>query len=83
VPLRQVQSIQVAPEATLVAQRDAQAGHQTWSTVIQPPIYDVDVVRGPGVDNTFSFPSQQTANDVAQALQHAAQLCGVSPKTSF
>ena len=83
VPMRQVQSIQVATEAVLVGQRDVLAGHPTWATVIQPPIYDVDVVRGPTVDNTFSFTSQQTANDIAQALQHAAQLCGVNPKTSF
>jgi hypothetical protein len=82
-PLRLARIIKVASEASLVAQRDAQSGHPTWSSRIQPAIYDVDVIRGDGVDNAFSFYDLQTANRVAAAFEHAAALCGVTPATGF
>ena len=82
-PLHQARIIKVAPEAQLVSQRDAQAGNPTWASRIQPEIYDVDIIRGDGVDNAFSFYDLQTATRVARAFEHAAELCGVSPVLSF
>jgi hypothetical protein len=82
-PLHLARIIKVAPEAQLVSQRDAQAGHPTWASRIQPEIYDVDIIRGDGVDNAFSFYDLQTASRVARAFGHAAELCGVNPALSF
>jgi hypothetical protein len=83
VPLREARLIKVATEVSLVVQRDAQSGHPTYSNRLQPEIYDVDVVRGNGTDNVFSFYDEDTANRVAKAFEHAAELCGVSPVDSF
>ena len=82
VPLRSARIIKVATEATLVMQRDAQAGHPTWASRLQPEIYDVDVIRDDGADNAFSFYDLPTANRVARLFEHAAALCGVNPVSS-
>jgi hypothetical protein len=78
VPLRQAAVIKVASEASLVQMRDAQSGHPTWSSRIQPEIYDVDVIRTDGTENVFSFYDLGTANNVAREFQRAAAMCGVT-----
>ena len=78
VPLREAAVIKVASEVQLVQMRDAQAGHPTWSSRIEPPIYDVDVIRADGNENVFSFYDLATANNVAREFQRAAALCGVT-----
>jgi hypothetical protein len=83
VPLRDVSSIKVAPEVDLLQIRDAQAGHPTYSSRLQPPIYDVDVVRGDGGVNEFSFYSLDTAHRLANLFQAAAQRCGVTSVTTY
>ena len=83
VPLRDVSSIKVAPEVDLLQIRDAQAGHPTYSSRLQPPIYDVDVVRGDGGVNEFSFYSLDTAHRVASLFQAAAQRCGVTSVATY
>jgi TIR domain len=82
VPLRQVSSIKTAPETDLLQIRDAQAGHPTYSSRLQPVIYDVDVVRSDGTLNEFSFYSLDTAHRVANLFQAAAQRCGVTTVTN-
>jgi len=82
VPLRQVSSIKTAPETDLLQIRDAQAGHPTYSSRLQPLIYDVDVIRTDGTLNEFSFYSLDTARQVANLFQAAAQRCGVTTVTN-
>ena len=82
VPLRQVSSIKTALETDLLQIRDAQAGHPTYSSRLQPVIYDVDVVRTDGTLNEFSFYSLDTAHRVANLFQAAAQRCGVTSVTT-
>jgi hypothetical protein len=82
VPLRQVSSIKVAPETDLLQIRDAQAGHPTYSSRLQPVIYDVDVIRTDGDLNEFSFYSLDTAHRIAGLFQAAAQRCGMTATTS-
>lgn len=83
VPLRLARTIRVATEAQLVSQRDAQSGHPTWASRLQPEIYDVDVIRSDGQDNVFSFYDSDTANHVAKLFEQAASLCGVSTVSSY
>ena len=83
VPLKDVSSIKVAPEVDLLQIRDAQAGHPTYSSRLQPAIYDVDVVRGDGGVNEFSFYSLDTAHRVANLFGAAAQRCGVATVSSY
>jgi hypothetical protein len=77
VPLRVISNVKVAPETQLLQIRDAQAGHPTYSSHLQPAIYDVEVVRdnGGGV-NEFSFYSLETAHRVARLFEQAASRCG-------
>ncbi len=82
VPLRQISSIKTAPETDLLQIRDAQAGHPTYSSRLQPVIYDVDVIRTDGTLNEFSFYSLDTAHRVANLFQAAAQRCGVTSVTT-
>ena len=81
VPLREVTTIKTAPETDFLQIRDAQAGHPTYSSRLQPVIYDVDVVRGDGGVNEFSFYSLDTAHRFANLFQAAAQRCGVTTIT--
>jgi hypothetical protein len=75
VPLRLASTIRVAPEAQLVEQRDAQSGHPSWATRLQPEIYDVQVTRTDGLDNVFSFYNIDNANRVSQLFRQARSLC--------
>ena len=78
VPLRILTSVKVAPETELLQIRDAQAGHPTYSSRLQPVIYDVDLVRNSGGVNEFSFYSLESARHVARLFQQAAERCGVT-----
>ena len=42
VPLRVVSEVKVAPETELLKIRDAQGGHPSYSSRLDPVIYDVD-----------------------------------------
>jgi hypothetical protein len=83
VPLRLISSVKVGSEADLVQIRDAQSGHPTYSSRLQPAIYDVDVIRNNGDLNEFSFYSLDTAHRVASLFQAAAQRCGVTTVTTY
>jgi hypothetical protein len=76
VPLSIISSVKVAPETELLQIRDAQAGHPTYSSRLQPVIYDVDVIRNNGDVNEFSFYSLETARRVARLFEDAASRCG-------
>ena len=78
VPLRLARAIRVATESQLVGQRDAQSGHPTWATRLQPEIYDVQVSRTDGQENVFSFYNINNANHVSQLFRQAASMCGVN-----
>jgi hypothetical protein len=79
VPLKSLISIQVADLADLIRIRDAQAGHPTYSSHLQPAIYAVEAIRGDGQFNEFDFYSLETARRVARLLERAASACGANP----
>jgi hypothetical protein len=83
VPLRLARTIKVATERQLVEQRDAQNGHPTWASRLQPQIYDVDVIRSDGQENVFSFYDADTANHVSRLFSQAASLCGVNTVSTY
>jgi hypothetical protein len=83
IPLRQLQIVRVITSSSGATQAAAQAGHPTWSVRLQPEIYDLLVVRGDGTTNTLYFYDLQTANRMAEAVKHAAALCGVPALNSY
>jgi hypothetical protein len=78
VPLRILTAIKVAPEVDLLKIRDAQAGHPTYSSRLQPQIYDIDLIRNNGGTNEFSFYDEEAARRVARLFELAAERCGVT-----
>jgi hypothetical protein len=83
VPFRMARTIKVSTEAELVEQRDAQSGHPTWASRLQPEIYDVDVIRSDGAENVFSFYDAESARHMAGLLEQAASLCGVTTVSHY
>jgi hypothetical protein len=55
---------------------DADAGHPTWSSRTQPPLFLLRVKEVGNHVNDFNFHDEDTANRVAKALTHAVELCG-------
>jgi hypothetical protein len=83
VPLRIVTGVKVATETDLLKIRDAQGGHPTYSSRLDPVIYDVDIVRNTGGVNEFSFYSLDTAQRVARLFEEAARRCGATDVSHF
>ena len=83
VPLRILTAVRVAPETDLLKIRDAQAGHPTYSSRLQPVIYDVDLIRNNGGTNEFSFYDEEAARRVARLFEQAAERCGVSSLSRY
>jgi len=52
------------------------SGHPNWITQTSPQLTVVTAVRSDGVENIFYFADSDLANSVAQAMRHAADLCG-------
>ncbi len=70
-----------AAEVTLISmaedvnQGTLKAGHPTWGTSIQPPLWVVHVARNDGSRITMDFRDQATAQLVANAAKQAMRLC--------
>jgi hypothetical protein len=79
VPLKKLSTIRVSNLADIIKVRDAQNGHPTYSSHLQPTIYSVEAIRADGTLNEFDFYSPQSARRVAHLLQDAAQRCGSNP----
>ncbi len=83
VPLRNLTTIRVANLAELIKVRDAQAGHPTYSSRLQPTIYAVEAIRADGQFNEFDFYSLETARRVGRLLEAAASRCGANPVVRY
>jgi hypothetical protein len=79
VPLKKVNTIRVSNLADVIRVRDAQNGHPTYSSRLQPTIYSVEAIRADGTLNEFDFYSLAAARRVGHLLQDAAQRCGANP----
>lgn len=79
VPLKKLSTIRISNLADVIKVRDAQAGHPTYSSHLQPTIYSVEAIRSDGTLNEFDFYNLETARRVGHLLQNAAQRCGSNP----
>jgi hypothetical protein len=79
IPLKELTTIRVSNLADMIMVRDAQSGHPTYSSRLQPAIYSVEAIRTNGTLNELDFYSLETAQRVGRLLQGAAQKCGASP----
>jgi hypothetical protein len=79
VPLKDLATIRVSNLAAVIKVRDAQNGHPTYSSRLQPAIYSVEAIRADGKLNEFDFYSLETARRIGRLLQEASRSCGADP----
>jgi len=76
IPFRQVDMVTVQSLDDYFAHVNAGAGHSGWTTSASPSLTVVTAERPDGVQNIFYFQDADLAERVAQAMRHAAELCG-------
>jgi hypothetical protein len=79
IPLKDLATIRISNLADVIKVRDAQAGHPTYSSHLQPTIYSLEAIRNDGKLNEFDFYSLETAHRIGRLIQGAAQRCGANP----
>ncbi len=79
IPLKDLATIRISNLADIIRVRDAQAGHPTYSSRLQPTIYSLEAIRNDGKLNEFDFYSLETAHRIGRLIQGAAQRCGANP----
>ena len=79
IPLKSLTTIRVSNLADVIRVRDAQNGHPTYSSHLQPTIYSVEAIRTDGKLNEFDFYSLDTARRIGRLIQEAARKCGADP----
>jgi hypothetical protein len=73
--LKAVQEMVVMSREQGLKRADTNAGHPTWDSKVDPPIWLIEA-RYKGGQNIFYFHEEEIANRVAKALVHAVELCG-------
>ncbi|HWF75981.1 MAG TPA: hypothetical protein VN694_02280 [Caulobacteraceae bacterium] len=79
IPLKDLTTIRISNLADVIKVRDAQNGHPTYSSHLQPTIYSVESIRNDGKLNEFDFYSLETAHRIGHLLQEASRKCGADP----
>ena len=59
-----------------LTQSAAKSGHDSWSTKASPSLFVLHVTKSDNNESNYVFPDEDTANHLAKALMHAAELCG-------
>jgi hypothetical protein len=83
IPLKHLATIHVADLADLLRVRDAQAGHPSYSSHLQPTIYAIEAIRLDGQYNELDFFSLETARRVARLIEAAAAKCGAGAAVRY
>ena len=79
IPLKDLTTIRISNLADVIRVRDAQAGHPSYSSRLQPTIYTIEAIRNDGKLNELDFYSLESAHRVGRLLVAAAQRCGADP----
>ncbi len=74
----------MADLADLLRVRDAQAGHPSYSSHLQPTIYAIEAIRLDGqYKHELDFFSLETARRVARLIEAAAAKCGAGAAVRY
>ena len=76
IPFRLVDHVSVLTLDQYFAHVNVVSGHSGWVTQASPSLTVVSAVRPDGVENIFYFADSDLGNRVADAMRHAAVLCG-------
>jgi hypothetical protein len=77
-PLRLITSVAVTTMDEDLNRLSAQGGHPTWTSQVSPSIAVLTAFRSDGKSNVVDFRDRNMAERVANAVRHAADLCGGS-----
>jgi len=78
--LKDVEDIVLMPWEQVQKETDTAAGHPSFITTVDPPVFVLKVRRTLKEGNYFDFFDEQLANRVAKAMVHAVELCGGGSK---
>jgi hypothetical protein len=53
----------------------AKSGHDSWSAKVSPSLFVLHITKSDNNESNYVFPDEDTANHLAKALMHAAELC--------
>ncbi|HLY78290.1 MAG TPA: hypothetical protein VKQ70_02880 [Caulobacteraceae bacterium] len=76
IPFRLVDHVGVLSLDQYFAHVNVVSGHPNWTTQSSPALTVVTASRPDGVENIFYFADSDLAGRVADAMRHAATLCG-------
>jgi hypothetical protein len=57
----------------------AKSGHDSWDVKVSPSLFVLHVTKSDNSESNYVFPDEDTANHLAKALLHAAELCESTP----
>jgi hypothetical protein len=80
VPFRIVTRVEITSMSEDLDKSSADAGHATWKANVTPPISVLTAYRDDGKSNVMDFRDRAMAQRVANAMRHAAELCGGGAK---
>lgn len=52
------------------------SGHNSWGTTVAPSLFVLHITKSDNSESNYVFPDEDTANHLAKAVMHAAELCG-------
>lgn len=81
--LGEIQDVVVKPRAVVLKAKNTSDGHPTWDATIDPPVWMLVAQKNQNYEWYFYFFDIDMANRVANAMNHAVQLCGGAKKEPF
>ena len=82
-PLKRITSVTVSDMEEDMARISSRAGHTTWVTTVRPQITVLQALRNSGTSSALDFRDRDTAERVAKAIRHGADLCGGTKSEPF
>jgi peptidyl-prolyl cis-trans isomerase A (cyclophilin A) len=83
ISLRQVLNLTIRPAEESQKKTDADAGHPTYTSRFEPPVWILEVRSEGNVRNYLYFNDEDMADHLAKAMVHAVELCGGGSKDPF
>ena len=74
--LADVTALAVKSQSRLISERTARAGVTGWKGKVTPESYALETLHRGRMSGLFFFRTQETANQVADAVSRAIRLCG-------
>jgi hypothetical protein len=81
--LREVQNLIVMTGDMTQTKSNAEDGHPTRNTTVQPPIFVLAVRKAGNQESWLYLSDEEMADRVAKAMLHAVELCGGGNKDKF